>query len=76
MQKVKHGFQLANKDISSGNVYMVQNCFTLFDSNLRLKFKLSTAYNTLNERNEILKGQLKTTTICVNWKDTAGVFDP
>ena len=41
-----------------------------------LKFKLSTAYNTLNERNEILKGQFKTTTICFNWKETAGVFDP
>ena len=31
MQKVKHDFQLANKEISSGNVYMIRNCFTLFD---------------------------------------------
>ena len=45
---------------------MVQNRFTLFDSNLCLKFKQSTAYNNLNERNEIVKGQFKTTTICVN----------
>ena len=33
MQKVKHDFQLVNKEILSGNVYMIQNCFTLFDSN-------------------------------------------
>ena len=29
MQKVKHDFQLPNKEISSGNVYMIRNCFTL-----------------------------------------------
>ena len=33
MQKVKHDFQLVNKEILSGNVYMIQHCFTLFDSN-------------------------------------------
>ena len=32
MQKEKHGFQLANKDMS-GNVYMIPSCFTLFDRN-------------------------------------------
>ena len=46
---VKHDFQLANKKISSGNVCMVQNCFTLFDCNSCLWFKLSTARGTLNE---------------------------
>ena len=30
MQKVKDDFQQANKEILSGNVYMIQNCFTLF----------------------------------------------
>ena len=49
MQKVKHDFQLANKEISSGNVYMIQKCFTLFECNSYLTFKLSTACSTLNE---------------------------
>ena len=42
MQKVKHDFQLANKEMSSGSVYMIQKCFTL-------NFKLSTACSTLND---------------------------
>ena len=46
MQKVKHNFQVANQEILFGNVYMTQNswqnCFTLFDHNLCLMFKLST----------------------------------
>ena len=33
MQKVKRDFQVANKEILSANVYLIQNCFTLFDSN-------------------------------------------
>ena len=33
MQKVKHDFYLVNKKRLSGNVYKIQNCFTLFDSN-------------------------------------------
>ena len=49
MQKVKHDFQPANKEISSGNVYMIQKCFTLFECNSYLTFKLSTACSTLNE---------------------------
>ena len=49
MQKVKHDFQPANKEISSGNVYMIQKCFTLFECNSYLSFKLSTACSTLNE---------------------------
>ena len=52
MQKVKHHFQVANQEISSGNVYMIQNswrnCFTLFDRNSCWTFKLSTACSTLN----------------------------
>ena len=32
MQKVKPDFQLANKEMS-GNVYMIPDCFTLFDCN-------------------------------------------
>ena len=42
MQKVKHGFQVANREISFGNVCMIQNCFTFFDRNSCLTFKLST----------------------------------
>ena len=49
MQKVKHDFQPANKEISSGNVYMIQKCFTLFECNSYLTFKLSTACTTLND---------------------------
>ena len=52
MQKVKHDFQVANQEMSFGNVYMIQNswqnCFTLFDRNSCLTFKLSTACSTLN----------------------------
>ena len=47
MQKVKHDFQVANQEISFGNVYMIQNswqnCFTLFDRNSCLTFKLSSS---------------------------------
>ena len=49
MQKVKHDFQLANKETSSVNVYMIQNCFTLFSRNSCLMFKLSTACSTLKK---------------------------
>ena len=28
MRKVKHDFQVANREISFGNVCMIQNCFT------------------------------------------------
>ena len=49
MQKVKHDFQLANKEMLSGNIYMIQNCFALFDCNYVLTFKLSPACGTLNE---------------------------
>ena len=31
MQKVNRDFQLANKEMLSGNVYMIQNCYTLLD---------------------------------------------
>ena len=48
MQKVKHDFQVANQEILLGNVYMIQNCFTVFDCNSCLTFKLSTACSTLN----------------------------
>ena len=45
MQKVKHDSQVANQEISFGNVYMIlnswQNCFTLFDQSC-LMFKLSS----------------------------------
>ena len=43
MQKVKDDFQLANKEILSGNVYKTQNCFTFFYGKSCLTFKLSTA---------------------------------
>ena len=49
MQKVKHDFKLENQEISLGNVYMIENCFTLFDHNSCLTFKLSTACSTLNQ---------------------------
>ena len=49
MQKVKHDFQLADKEISSLNVYMIQNCFTFLDRNSCLMFKLSITCSTLNE---------------------------
>ena len=39
--KSKTRFQLANKKISSGNVYMIQNCFKFLDCNSCLTFKLS-----------------------------------
>ena len=42
MQKVKHDFQLANQEISFGNVYMIQNCFTLFDRNSIIKLQNQT----------------------------------
>ena len=35
---VKHDFQLANEEIWYGNVYMIQNTFTLFDRNSLLTF--------------------------------------
>ena len=41
MQKVKHDFQLVNKEISSGNVHMIQNCFTLFLNFFLLEFVCS-----------------------------------
>ena len=43
MQKVKHDFQVANREISFGNVCMIHNCFISFDRNSCLTFKLSTA---------------------------------
>ena len=46
MQKVKHDFQVANREISFGNVCMIQNCFIFFDRNSCLTFKLSTACST------------------------------
>ena len=46
MQEVKHDFQVANQEISFGNVYMIlnsrQNCFTIFDRNSCLTFKRSS----------------------------------
>ena len=33
MQNVKHDFQVANQEISFGNVCMIQNGFTIFDRN-------------------------------------------
>ena len=75
MQKIKHYFQMANKEISSGNVYMIQIWFTLFDRNSCFTFKLSTAWSTLNQSNSIAITQyihtehLKTTTtIFFDWK--------
>ena len=47
--KSKTRFQLANKKISSGNVYMIQNCFKCLDCNSCLTFKLSTVCGTLKE---------------------------
>ena len=47
MQKVKHDFQVANQEISFGNVCMIQNDFTVFDRNSCLWLKLSTACSTL-----------------------------
>ena len=45
MQKLEHDFQVANQEISFGNVYMIlnswQNGFTLFDRKKCLTFKLS-----------------------------------
>ena len=32
MQKVKHDFQVANREISFGNVCMIRNCFIFFRS--------------------------------------------
>ena len=49
MQKVNRDFQLANKKMLSGNVYMIQNCYTLLDCKSCLMFKLSTVCGTLNE---------------------------
>ena len=77
MQKVKHDFQLANQEISFGNVYMIQNCFTLFDRNSCLTFKLSTACITLNrlyiaitQWKKYTQGTLcSKTTIFFNWKE-------
>ena len=45
MQKVKHDFQVANREISLGNVCMIQSCFIFFDCNSCLTLKLSTACN-------------------------------
>ena len=42
--KSKTRFQLANQKISSGNVYMIQNCFKFLDYNSSLTFKLSAVY--------------------------------
>ena len=57
MQKVNCDFQLANKKMLSGNVYMIQNCYTLLDCKSCLMFKLSTVCGTLNESfcNSIIK---------------------
>ena len=46
MQKVTHNLQVANREISFGNVCMIQNCFIFFDRNSCLTFKLSTACST------------------------------
>ena len=80
MQKVKRGFQLANKDISSEDVYMIQNWFTLFGLNSCLTFTLSIACSTLSQSNSssiairqwnkyIHTEHFKKTTICFNWKE-------
>ena len=47
--KSKTRFQLANQKISSGNVYMIQNCFKFLGCNSCLMFKLSTVCSTLKE---------------------------
>ena len=51
MQKVEHDFQMANQEISCGNVYMIlnswQNCFTLFDRNPRLNYQARSILNRL-----------------------------
>ena len=49
MQKVNHDFQLANKEMLSGNVYTIQKSYTLLDCNSCLMFKLSTVCGTLKE---------------------------
>ena len=50
MQKVKHDFQVVNREISFGNVCMIQNRFIFFDRNSCLTFKLSTACSTTLNR--------------------------
>ena len=47
MQKVEHGFQVANREISFGNVCMIQNCIIFFHRNSCSTFKLSTACSTI-----------------------------
>ena len=56
MQKVTHDFQVANREISFGNVCMIQNCLNIFfDRSSYLTFKLSIACSTtLNQLHWIL----------------------
>ena len=49
MQKVNRDFQLTNKEMLSGNVYMIKNCYNLLDCKSCLMFKLSTVCGTLKE---------------------------
>ena len=56
MQKVKHDFQVANREISFGNVCMLQNCFIFFYCNSCLTFNLCTKFCNQTQsqsRNEI-----------------------
>ena len=58
MQKVTHNLQVANREISFGNVCMIQNCFIFSDHSSCLTFKLSTACSTtLNQLYLILDNQ-------------------
>ena len=76
--KSKTRFQLANQKISSGNVYMIQNCFKFLDCNSCLMFKLSTVCGTLKESALLIsiiklhrnhtRNASKKTTICFNRK--------
>ena len=68
MQKSKHDFEVANQEISFGNVYMIQNGFTFFDRNSCLTFKLSTAITQWKKYTHRTLS-LKNTTICFNWKE-------
>ena len=83
MQKVKHYFQVANLEISFGNVCMIQNCFIFFDCNSCLTFKLSTACSTTgcakfyNQTRSQSRNEINTHTErlvqkhndCFNWKE-------
>ena len=78
--KVKHDFQLANKEISPGNVYMIQKCFTLFDRTscltvicLQYSERICCTFISILklDRNvfKIHTRNNKNTTICFNWKE-------